>query len=443
MRSFSDMFDAARKSPMELLGDRSGWALADQVLISLTNFVTMILVAKGLHDDTAAFGTFTLIYSALLFANILQFALVTQPHNVLGSARTGEDYCVFTTTTALVQVVLALTLTVIASFVAAGAHLSHASFTPQLIALVPSIFAWQLQEFVRRVLYTEGRLAGAFVNDLLSYGGQTLIIAFLYKHNSITGEKALWALAITSAVACALGIFQILPSLRPHISKQVIAENWNFGKWLLGSETVQWCSSLQMYLYLAALIIGTSASGMLRAAQILFGPARLLSFFFQNVLPIRFSRALAEHGDGVLGVQLRRAFVLVAVLMGPYCLVLALFPAQVLRLIGPSYADHPRVLTLYSIQALLSYFAMVVTAALSARRMTRDIFTSSVCGSAIALALSWPLIKFMNVRGAVACMMISTSVMTALLIYRYRHRNRNIAPGFPPILTPKEQACAS
>jgi O-antigen/teichoic acid export membrane protein len=442
MANLSDMFDAARKSPKALLGDRSGWALADQVLISLTNFATMILVAKGLHD-TAAFGTFTLVYSALLFANILQFALVTQPHNVLGSARTGEDYCIFTTSTALVQIILALALSVIASFVAVGAYLSHASFTSQLIALVPSILAWQLQEFVRRVLYTEGRLGGAFTNDLISYGGQTLIIAWFFKQHSITGEKALWVLAATSAVACVLGVFQILPSLRRQISKQVIVENWHFGKWLLGSETVQWCSSLQMYLYLAAMIIGTSASGMLRAAQILFGPARLLSFFFQNVLPIRFSRALAEHGDGALSVQLRRAFVLVAVLMGPYCLVLALFPAYVLTLIDPSYADHPRVLTLYSIQALLSYFAMVITAALSARRMTRDIFISSISGSAIALALSWPFIKFMNVGGAVACMMVSTFVMTGLLIYRYRNRNRNLSPGFPVILTPKEQACAS
>src|SRR5438105_13187058 len=99
----------APRTVSSLLGGRSYWGLADQLLISFTNFVTMILVAKGLHDK-AAFGTFTLVYSALLFANILQFALVTQPHNVIGAARQGEDYCLYTTATAFVQILLALLL---------------------------------------------------------------------------------------------------------------------------------------------------------------------------------------------------------------------------------------------------------------------------------------------------------------------------------------------
>ena len=69
---------------------RSIWGLADQLLISFTNFATMILVAQGLHD-AGKFGIFTLVYSAMLFANILQFALVTQPHNVLGSLATAKS----------------------------------------------------------------------------------------------------------------------------------------------------------------------------------------------------------------------------------------------------------------------------------------------------------------------------------------------------------------
>src|SRR4051794_1527403 len=44
---------------------RSLWALADQILISGTNFVTMVLVARGL--DPAGFGAFNLVYGALLF----------------------------------------------------------------------------------------------------------------------------------------------------------------------------------------------------------------------------------------------------------------------------------------------------------------------------------------------------------------------------------------
>ena len=52
------------------------------------------------------FGRFTLVYSALLFANIFQVSLITQPHNVLGTAREGEDYRRYTTSTLFCQLIL-------------------------------------------------------------------------------------------------------------------------------------------------------------------------------------------------------------------------------------------------------------------------------------------------------------------------------------------------
>src|SRR5579863_6758098 len=70
------------------------WAVADQAMISGSNFTTMVLVARGLGDP-AQFGIFTLVYSALLFSNQLQSALITQPHNVLGSARHGQEYAAY------------------------------------------------------------------------------------------------------------------------------------------------------------------------------------------------------------------------------------------------------------------------------------------------------------------------------------------------------------
>src|SRR5689334_2433921 len=117
MPNLADIFGSAKKSFLSLLGGRSLWGFADQLLISFTNFATMILVARGL-DDTARFGEFTLVYSAMLFANILQFALVTQPHNVLGTARKGDDYRLYTTATAAVQLWLAFSLGAIATVIA-------------------------------------------------------------------------------------------------------------------------------------------------------------------------------------------------------------------------------------------------------------------------------------------------------------------------------------
>ena len=69
----------------KLLTGRSPWGFADQILISGTNFVTMVFAGRGLGK--AGFGEFSLVYNVLLFVNLIQVAMVSQPHNVLGTGR--------------------------------------------------------------------------------------------------------------------------------------------------------------------------------------------------------------------------------------------------------------------------------------------------------------------------------------------------------------------
>ena len=57
-------FHAMREQGSGLLR-KGSWGLADQMLISFTHFVTMVLLARGL--GLVAFGTFSLVYGALLF----------------------------------------------------------------------------------------------------------------------------------------------------------------------------------------------------------------------------------------------------------------------------------------------------------------------------------------------------------------------------------------
>jgi O-antigen/teichoic acid export membrane protein len=449
MPSVAEMFRHCSSFVSSILGGRSVWGLADQLLISATNFVTMALVIKAL-PDAAAFGIFSLVYSALLFANIIQSALVTQPHNVLATSREGDAYRSFTSALGVMQIALVVGLTLLCGGAAIGSAAIHASITPLLIALVPSIFAWQLQEFIRRVLYTEGRLGGAFLNDIISYGGQIVVTAVLFHLHRLTGPSAMYALAITSAAAIVLGVWQIRGSIGRQIDRAAITETWHFGKWLVGSEILSWCSSMYLYLYLLAMLVGAQATGILRASQLLYGPARVFSFFLQTILPIQFARTLAQGGESAMHKQILKGFGFVAILLGPYCLLMAIFPRMILTAVcKPEYAQYPRVLTLYSISAMLSYCTMVIMAALTARRQTRDVFMGNVYGSIVAAALAWPFIAKFGVSGAVLCMIVTALVVLSYYIYRYRNPKAAKEPRGFQILTmdtsldAKEQACAS
>ncbi|MCC7349594.1 MAG: oligosaccharide flippase family protein [Phycisphaerales bacterium] len=404
---------------------RGAWALADQMLLSGSNFVTMVLVARGL--SRGEFGEFTLIYSGLLFANLAQATLITQPHNVLASTRGGADYRRYTTSAGAGQLLFCIVAALL-TLMAAGLGWSLGwSVAGLLAALAPCIIAWQSQEFTRRVLYTEGRTAAAFFNDLLSYGGQALLIGLLWHAEQLTAQRALYILAATSATAALLGLWQIRHSLARDWKWSSLWENWNFGKWLLGAELLQWLSSIQWYLFIAAAMFGTSATAMLKAAAVIFGPTRVLISFLDTILPIRFSKALAHGGPEAMNRQYRWAFLLVTPMLAGYCGLVALFAGPLLRLAyGKQYADDAPMLMLYAMCAFPAYVSHITYAALAARRQTRHIFMAYVYTALFTVGIGWALLHWMGVNGTFVGL-TATALMVNChfwLTYR-RHRHEN------------------
>src|SRR3972149_5410783 len=146
------------------------WGLSDQALISVANFLTMVLLARGLSPT--GLGSFVIVYTGLLFAATLQSAMITRPHNVLGAALEGNEYVRYPTATAVSQAAFATAAASVALVAATAVCLMGWSFWPLMLALAPALAAWQMQEFFRQVMYTRCSVSQAFVNDLISYGGQ-------------------------------------------------------------------------------------------------------------------------------------------------------------------------------------------------------------------------------------------------------------------------------
>ena len=311
-----------------------------------------------------------------------------------------------------------------------------------LIALVPAMVAWALQEFFRRILYTEGRMGAAFINDVLSYGGQAVWIVALWwldlsrpagASHLLTGASALQVLAITSGVAAVLGCLQVRKSLFGSIDLKVWTENWNFGKWLVGSEVLVYCSSLPMYMNLVGLLVGAGASGELKAAQTLFGPARIISYYLATVLPIQFAHRLAAGGDDALRKAFRDSAIRVLPVVGAFCLIIALFAGPLLAIFGKDFAAQPLVLAIYAMVAFVAFIQMVLSAALTARRMTRHVFMATGAGTIVTVLFSFPLIKVMGIYGALIGMLFTGLAMTAMLWRGYQSSYKGATPGGFPV----------
>lgn len=411
------------------------WGILDQGLVSGVNFLTIILLARALVP--ADFGYFVIAFTILQSAGTLQAALITRPHNVLGAVRRGREYADYSTTAAAAQVTLTSALALLAAAAAGLAYAAGFSRGLLFLALVPALVGWQLQELGRRMLYTEGRLAAAFANDVLSYGGQASALVVLWQLDLLTGTRAFLSLAAAFAVGAAVLAWQLRPTLSGKLDASSLSANWHFGKWLGVAEVGQWFST-QFYIYLGGAIVGAVASGALKAGQTLLGPISVFLTFVTSYLPIVFAREL--ESSGAIGGKTRRSLAAILPVVLPYCLVMGLFAKPVLEFVyGSEYGRYADVVQLFALYYAVLALSTVAIAALSAKGMTRDVFVGQAAGAVLSLAIGWLLLQEMGPAGGVAGMLLSWALAMALFLRALRAAPEGRAvlgePGQPRITT--------
>jgi len=396
---------------------RGVWPLADQGLIAAASFATLIPLGRALTVDD--FGAFTLVYAMLHFANSMQSGLITQPHNVLGAMRRGEDYVRYTSSTAVSQIFLAVLSAATALVAWIVAKSFGAGVAPLLLAAVPATVAWQCHEFLRRVLYTELRIGSAFGIDLIAYGGQMVGAAVLWHLNMLTGPTMMYLVGVACACGAVVGLWQLRNSLARHFDRSVVAENWHFGKWIAGGSIIGEWLSAQLLVFLAAAAMGAAAAGVLRAVHTMFGPTRILAQVFSITLPTRLARTLAGDGLGMFRADVRRTLLLAVPVLGAYCLLVATFARPLLTLVfGEKYREYGGVLALYAVSAFLTYIYMIGTAVLRAQRLTRPIFVSEVI-YLLVVPIGALLIPVWGIYGVVVGLIVGDIVLLAFVWRSY------------------------
>lgn len=268
-------------------------ALLDQALVSAVNFLSGILLARFL--GVKAFGTFSLLWLAFFFVNTLLSALVTMPMQSLGPKMEdkaevyyGAAFCL-----QMVYTVLITGITLLGFLVA-----DQFWFHWQIAALLPSLFfvclTFQLQEFTRRLFYTNHQSVSAFQSDCISYGGQIAGLILLAVLGCLTVENALWVMGATSLLA-ALWIKPSCFAFECNTLGWVSRRNWELGSWLLVTNLFQWLGT-QGILLVATGPLGLVGLGGVRAVINMLAPLNLLLQGMQNVVPVQASRLLQEKG---------------------------------------------------------------------------------------------------------------------------------------------------
>jgi O-antigen/teichoic acid export membrane protein len=335
---------------------RNQWLFADQALVSGSNFLTSVLLARAL--GTRDFGVFSVCYVCLQYLNSIQLALIVPAMMSIGPQLEDQvEQNAFLRGMAGYQYLFSFGCAAAAAALAilAGPHLGKWSIPPRLLLpFLLAVVCFQLQDWYRRFCYAQDRGRTVFWNDAISYAGQLVVLVLLWRARWISVNLAYFVIAGTSLVAFAAGFFSDDLRATWQETRRAMGRSWEMGRRLLVASQSQWLGSQGIILVVAALG-GLSAAGGIRAAVTLFGPVTALYQLIDNVVPMRAARAYARSGEPGMRRYLLRSGSALTIIVGVPVLAVCIFSRPLMtRIFGSAYAGFASLVVWEGIYAFLA-----------------------------------------------------------------------------------------
>jgi len=154
------------------------WTFADQAIVSGTNFLFGVLVARFVGVDE--FGLFTLAWLLVSFVSMLQNALILSPMMSIGPKVTRSNEADYFSTVIIQQLVFSIFSSCLLFVLLDFNFFSFINNNLQKFALELSLasFFTQSQEFIRRYHLTKHEYINLFYNDLVCYSSRLMLLLF-------------------------------------------------------------------------------------------------------------------------------------------------------------------------------------------------------------------------------------------------------------------------
>ena len=414
----------------KLRGGRGVYALVDQIQISGSNFLSTIVLVRGL--GLPEFGKFSIAYILLLYANALQASFIAFPMLSLAPGMEAEEKREFVVGMYSIQLLASVAL----SFAFAAAGLIVRMFTSFyslqcVVAFAFCVGIFQLQDWLRRYYFLHKKGMLAILNDFISYFVQLVLLFLLWKFDKLTLFRTFLVIGGTSAGAFSLGA--ITEGLHPAFRH--LRKTWSRSRTLsldlLIANQVSWFGT-QGVLLIGTGIIGATAAGGLRATQSITGPVNLVLTSLENVVPIRVAEELKRNGAGAAHEYVTRTIVRCALLFAPLVASFAVFGRPILRILyGPSMEAFyvPMTVQLAAVMAqiagrLMIYFCRGV-------QKSHAIIASNALGTGACLIAVYTLGRLWGATGVALAALVGQATIVGYCALDWKLNSRKLLEAFP------------
>jgi O-antigen/teichoic acid export membrane protein len=398
-------------------GAREGYlASIDQAVISLANFLATVILARMVSPTEL--GVYGVGFTSLRLVRSVQEGIVIQPVNTFGASMDLPQFRRYITSASIIQLCFALASSLAA---AVGGWLLTRTGNdiagPALFSLWFTFLFWQLQEHLRRVLYTRGEVFHAVLNTTLANAIRLGVLILWAVRGELTGIGGLHAIAWGSLAALIPGLWQTRSywTLDSANLIETWRKNWDFGRWILGGTLANWIS-VEFYPVLTAGLISFAAAGAYRALQNLVAPIHTLLRATDTFLTPRAARLYSANGKPALVRNLRLIYLVAGVPILAFLLIAVLFPVPLLRLLyGETYLAYSSGMVWMAVFYALLYVYWPLQTALKAARFSRPIFIANLAATGAMFTVGIWMISRWGVYGTIAGQALNALIVALIL----------------------------
>ena len=407
---------------MQFLRRRRYQTIADQLVVSGSNFATGIILVRGMGLEQ--FGVFTVAYALVLLANSVQLSFIASPMITLAGLCMDEEARMrylrgmFGVQVKFCAVATALTFIIAAIFLWLKPGFARLD---QLPSFLLCLVFYLMQDWLRRYYFAVNKSFHSVWNDLISYLGQTIVLLGLMYVHRLTVNTAFLAIAVTSAIAFGAGA--AIERLR--WSGDELKQSWARSRGI--SRDLAIANQLQWFVYQGAMLIGASvlgseAAGSVRATQNVVGPVNVAYQAMENIVPLKASEEMRKGGitrvSRFLLLFSTKGFIALSIVF----LGISFFSREFLAFFyGHKVAVYAGILNLQMLYFLLLWPLRQFSYLFRTIGETSAILTSSLAAAITSIVLIYPCIRSFQAMGI---MVAAVGGQIANLVFLFLAWNR-------------------
>lgn len=378
------------------------FALADQAVVSGTNFLTVVLVGRICGAEQL--GIYALATTLLVLIVCAHQSLISTPYVIFGNRLHGRPRARYAGSvllhSALLMMLMMAVLLAVGGVLRAG--FGPAGLAPVVWVLVAVVPFTLLRDLARHFAFAHLKMRAAL---LLDVGVSALQIVGLFSLAAVGALSAKTAFFAMGASCAVIGVSWLIAGrkrfdFRLRQLREDLQKNWRFGRWVFAGMMVLMVH-LSIVQWLVALRLGTAATGIFAACMAVVMLSNPFVQGVSNWLVPQAARAFGRAGERAVRRVVARTTLLVAVVMAAFSSVIFVFGGEIIALLyGSQYAGHRNIIAVLAVAMLARGLSMSAYNGLRVLERPATNFAVNLLGLAMTLFFAWLLMEPWGLLGA-------------------------------------------